>query len=116
MRQHKGYKSERSSKDPQSFLFSSFPTSPHLHKRTKNHPLTPPQKPSQRLGFPMTAEELDAAFDEMDSSGDGRVTVEEFEKWWNGSGGDLHEKMHKEFTMGKDIESIREMGSGAMLG
>jgi Ca2+-binding EF-hand superfamily protein len=64
----------------------------------------------------MSAEDLDAAFDEMDSTGDGRVTVEEFEKWWNGTGGDLHEKMHKEFTMGKDIESIREMGTGAMLG
>jgi len=64
----------------------------------------------------MSPDELDEAFSEMDKSGDGRVTVKEFEGWWNGTGGELHEKMHKEFSVGKDIESIREMGTGAFLG
>lgn len=34
------------------------------------------------LGFKMTPDELDAAFAEMDSSGDEQVDLLEFEKWW----------------------------------
>lgn len=37
---------------------------------------------SSQLGFQMSVDELDAAFKEMDNSGDGQVDLREFEKWW----------------------------------
>ena len=74
---------------------------------------------ADKLGFPMTEAELDAAFHEMDVSGDGRVTIDEFERWWNGTGegggSALHKKMHDELAI-KDIDSMRDLGTGAMLG
>ena len=36
------------------------------------------------LGFIMSAEELDKQFTAMDPDGDGEVTFEEFQVWWNG--------------------------------
>ncbi|GMH60117.1 hypothetical protein TrST_g8364 [Triparma strigata] len=70
-----------------------------------------------KLGFPMSAEELNAAFDEMDTSHDGRVSLEEFEAWWNGADdGGLREKMHNEFSFAKDIDDLKKVGGGAMLG
>lgn len=70
-----------------------------------------------KLGFPMSAEDVGAAFDEMDQSRDGRVGLEEFESWWNGADdGGLREKMHNEFSFAKSVDDLKNMGQGAMLG
>lgn len=70
-----------------------------------------------KLGFPMSKEELDEAFDVMDKSGDGRVSLEEFEEWWNGGDdGGLREKMHNEFAFATSVKDLKELGGGAMLG
>ena len=72
---------------------------------------------AEKLGFPMTNEELDKAFAIMDKSGDGRVSLPEFEQWWNeGDDGGLHKKMHDEFVFAKDIKDLKSLGGGALLG
>lgn len=70
------------------------------------------------LGFPMTDEELSKAFQELDRDGNGRISLEEFEHWWN------HDE---EFAFRKSLsqelgiggfrkEDIKRMGSGIFLG
>ncbi|GMI21262.1 hypothetical protein TeGR_g12629, partial [Tetraparma gracilis] len=68
------------------------------------------------LGMDFTEEELAAAFKEMDVSGNGRVDLKEFEKWWRKSTSTFHDAIASEMKLGKDWESIKEAGGGAMFG
>jgi hypothetical protein len=57
---------------------------------------------AKALGFPMTPEELDEAFRGMDTTGDGRVKLEEFETWWKDEAqSPLRLELQKDFKLGK---------------
>jgi len=75
---------------------------------------------SALLGFSLTSDELDDAFQHMDSDGNGRVDLQEFEEWWNSKDeagdNDFHRQFHEGLTIGSDINKIHRMGSGTMLG
>jgi glycerol-3-phosphate dehydrogenase len=70
------------------------------------------------LGFPLTAQELDQAFSQMDENNNGRVDLEEFETWWNhAKDNELHRKLSKELGIGGlKGEEIKTMGGGVFLG
>ena len=69
------------------------------------------------LGFPMSDEELDTSFKQIDSSGDGRISFDEFETWWNGVDSDLKKRLVSELRLGSDnIDDLKQMGGGTMLG
>lgn len=70
---------------------------------------------SVALGFPLTEKEVDLAFVDMDTSRDGRVTMDEFEAWWNRSADTLfHRELAKE--LGVKLHPKKDLGSGIMLG
>ena len=74
---------------------------------------------AKALGFEMTPTLLDEAFSGMNTTKDGRVTLEQFEKWWNSPSNHspLHEQLHKEIMLGaKDVKGLAGVGSGALLG
>ena len=68
----------------------------------------------------MTQPQLQAAFSGMDGNQDGRIDVHEFEAWWNSGQGDeggLLSVMHQEMRLGgDDVNSLKKLGGGAMLG
>lgn len=72
---------------------------------------------SRVLGFPLTENELDEAFNSMDK-GDGRVYFEAFERWWNGKGDDaLHATMRDEVKLGgTSVQGLKDIGSGGLGG
>jgi len=52
------------------------------------------------LGINLSEEELSQAFLELDKNGDGRVSLEEFEDWWNQDLGSVfHQKLAKELGL-----------------
>lgn len=52
---------------------------------------------SRDLGFQIANEEIKHAFLDLDTDGDGRISVEEFEDWWNRDlGNAFHKKLAKE--------------------
>jgi len=71
---------------------------------------------ARALGMDISDEHLNTAFQEMDVSGDGRVKLEEFEKWWNESHSELHKKFTQEMSIGADWETLKKAGGGAMFG
>lgn len=72
---------------------------------------------SSVLGFPMPEEELDKAFKEIDTSGDGRISFEEFESWWNDIDSEFKKRLVSELKLGSDsIDDLKQMGGGALLG
>jgi len=70
------------------------------------------------LGTDISDGALAEAFEEMDVDGNGKVRLPEFEKWWNESSSELHEKFAQEVTLGGrgDLEDLKKAGSGAMFG
>ena len=71
------------------------------------------------LGFSLTEEGLDEAIKKMDTDGNGRVDLEEFENWWNNDedNSEIHKKFHDNIKLGSEtIEEIKQLGTGTMLG
>ena len=74
---------------------------------------------SKALGFPLDEKELDDAFAEMDTNKDGKVDLDEFEKWWNqgGSSSKLHNDIVAELKIGGGKPGdIKNLGSGTFFG
>jgi len=68
------------------------------------------------LGFPMDDDKLKAAFSEMDKTNNGRVTLNEFEHWWNHDTDSAYRKnLAKELAIGGEGD-IKEIGTGVMFG
>lgn len=70
------------------------------------------------LGFPISDKEVGTAFDDMDIDRNGRVSLKEFEAWWNhAKDSDLHASLCVELNVGgKSAQELREIGPGTMLG
>ncbi|CAB9504329.1 expressed unknown protein [Seminavis robusta] len=67
---------------------------------------------AQILGIDLSEEELSQAFDELDQNHDGRVSLEEFEDWWNNDlGTDFHRKLAKELGLLKRRSRTRRKWS-----
>eukprot|EP00521_Asterionellopsis_glacialis_P007334 CAMPEP_0195283552 /NCGR_PEP_ID=MMETSP0707-20130614/2055_1 /TAXON_ID=33640 /ORGANISM="Asterionellopsis glacialis, Strain CCMP134" /LENGTH=799 /DNA_ID=CAMNT_0040342737 /DNA_START=157 /DNA_END=2556 /DNA_ORIENTATION=- len=73
---------------------------------------------AEALGFPLSVEELDEAFAEMDTNMNGRVSLQSFEAWWNRAGDSaFHRRLSSELSLGgTNAEDIRTMGGGVFLG
>jgi hypothetical protein len=57
---------------------------------------------AQILGINLSEEELRQAFSELDQDSDGRVSLNEFEDWWNNDlGSDFHRRLAKELGLYK---------------
>lgn len=74
---------------------------------------------AKTLGFPLTEKELDAAYKSMDKDRNGRVSLEEFEMWWNNDKD--HSKLHTELqdqlkVGGKATKDLKDMGVGGFFG
>lgn len=75
-------------------------------------------KAADLLGFSLTEQQLFDAFRKMDSDGNGRVDLKEFEEWWND---DDESEMSKQFHDNiklrvESVDDIRSLGSGTFLG
>ena len=69
------------------------------------------------LSFPLSESDIDRAFHDIDTSGDGRISFEEFETWWNHADSDFKKRLVDELRVGSDsIEELRQMGGGTLLG
>lgn len=70
------------------------------------------------LGFPLSEDELSVAFDAMDKNRNGRVSLDEFEAWWNhASDTTFHKQLSTELSLGgTKKEDIRTMGGGVFGG
>ena len=70
------------------------------------------------LGFPLSEKELIKAFEALDENGDGRISFEEFELWWNHDSGTVfRKKLAQELGIGGlRKEDIKSMGAGTFLG
>eukprot|EP00539_Tryblionella_compressa_P005667 CAMPEP_0178765346 /NCGR_PEP_ID=MMETSP0744-20121128/18383_1 /TAXON_ID=913974 /ORGANISM="Nitzschia punctata, Strain CCMP561" /LENGTH=276 /DNA_ID=CAMNT_0020420797 /DNA_START=76 /DNA_END=906 /DNA_ORIENTATION=+ len=73
---------------------------------------------SQILGFKLTDEEVDEAFREMDQKRFGRVSLDDFMKWWTtSSSSPFHKKLSKELGLRVVSEAdLRNIGPGTMFG
>jgi hypothetical protein len=71
------------------------------------------------LGFPMTEDELAAAFKELDADSNGRISFEEFEQWWNhgNTQTQFRNNLAKQLGLGGlEKEDLKKMGPGIFLG
>jgi glycerol-3-phosphate dehydrogenase len=70
------------------------------------------------LGFKLSDKELDRAFAEMDMHKKGRVTYDDFVKWWTTSkSSPFHKKLSQELGLNAmDGEALRNIGPGTMFG
>lgn len=71
------------------------------------------------LGFPMSENELAAAFKELDADSNGRISFEEFEQWWNHGNAETQFRKNLAHHLGLgglEKEDLKKMGPGIFLG
>jgi len=70
---------------------------------------------SEKLGFPLDAAGLEQAFVKLDADGNGEVSLEEFERWWNDESSDpMWEAMRKDMAL--SLEKAQAGGGGVLMG